>query len=717
MASSSSSEFGFPGPGRSQPSLWEPPDLPRTLAAQGDGGAVNGDILPTFDVPGMKAEPPPLPIAEPLSEAEPSGEAVPPPLPPDLPLFPEAEPLAEASAPVVPIQCGVCGAARPMNSDYCPDCGWLFPATVAPPPRSEATSLVGQRFSDRYEVLSLLEERDGWTRYRARDHATEDEPMEVTMLVGPAVPKPEKLERDAEGIGLGDSSGTHKAVTSQSTIVLKDVRSESAWPNVEWEEQILHRAGHPSLPRLIDKQVIRGSAYIVEELPRGMPFWDAWDAPETTMAQRYTWLTEIAEAMYSMHRAGAIFEGVRPDMIVITAEGHAAFHDLRDLLPLPLMPGTPIKATPYTAPEMVIEPERATARAALYGFGGMLYALHLGRELSEVDFDAHGQPRPFIDRFPDAHPIVARIIMKTFERDVSRRFPTEDAVAEDVTGFVELIRALRQAATLLSHCRVEVAGWTSHGITRTGNEDAFAIFQGASGRQDDLLDQALLILCDGMGGCESGEVASAIALDTVSQKLLREPPFTAMVAGASKLPSPTAVEAVLGQLNAALKEANQAILTAARAKGSRHRGMGCTCEVVFIDGQRVYVGHVGDSRTYIHARGELRQLTRDQTFVNRMVELGQLSEEEALNHPRRNELQQALGGMPQVMPQTVYAHLAPGDAILICSDGLTNHVEPATISEMLRQINSAERCARRLVNLANHWGGHDNCTVVVAYLR
>jgi serine/threonine protein phosphatase PrpC/predicted Ser/Thr protein kinase len=590
----------------------------------------------------------------------------------------------------------------------------MFPAAVVTPASS---SLLGQCLVDRYNVLEVLEERDGWKRYRAQDQASEHGPVDVILLVGPAVPVPEKPARDEEGIGLGDSSGTYKAATSQSTVVLKDARSESAWPNVEWEEQILHRAAHPSLPRVIDKQNIRGTAYIVEELPKGMPLWDAWDAPESTMVQRYSWLTEIAEAMYSLHRAGAIFEGIRPDMIVITPEGRAAIHDLRDLLPLPLIPGAPIKATPYTAPEMVIEPERATARAALYGFGGMLYALHLGRELSEVDMDAHGQPRPFIERFPDAHPLVARIIMKTFERDVARRFPTEDALAEDVTGFVELIKTLRHTGTALSHTRIEVAGWTSHGITRTGNEDAFAVFQGTSGRQDDLLDQALIILCDGMGGCESGEVASAMAIDTVSQKLLKEPPFATLINGAAKLPSQPSVESILGQLGAALKEANQTIYNASRIKGSKHRGMGCTCEVVFIDGHRLYVAHIGDSRTYLLARGELRQLTRDQTFVNRMVELGQLTEEEAVNHPRRNELQQALGGLPQVTPQTLYAHLTPGDAVMICSDGLTNHVEHDTLAELLRKSVSAERCARRLVNLANHWGGHDNCTVVVAYLR
>jgi protein phosphatase len=145
--------------------------------------------------------------------------------------------------------------------------------------------------------------------------------------------------------------------------------------------------------------------------------------------------------------------------------------------------------------------------------------------------------------------------------------------------------------------------------------------------------------------------------------------------------------------------------------------MGCTAEAVYLDGRNVVVGHVGDSRTYHLSEGRLIQLTRDQTLVNRLVELGTLSPEEAETHPRRNELQQAIGGQPDVEPGTYAGVLKPGDWVVVCSDGLSNHVNAADLKEMLQsEATSAEMAARRLVNLANIEGATDNATVVVVRL-
>jgi protein phosphatase len=142
--------------------------------------------------------------------------------------------------------------------------------------------------------------------------------------------------------------------------------------------------------------------------------------------------------------------------------------------------------------------------------------------------------------------------------------------------------------------------------------------------------------------------------------------------------------------------------------------MGCTAEVVYLDGRNVVVGHVGDSRTYHLSEGRLVQLTRDQTLVNRLVELGTLTPEEAEKHPRRNELQQAIGGQPDVEPGLYHGRLKPGDWVVVCSDGVTNHVSAQMLKEMLlSEAQSAEMAARRLVNLTNIEGATDNATVVV----
>jgi protein phosphatase len=352
----------------------------------------------------------------------------------------------------------------------------------------------------------------------------------------------------------------------------------------------------------------------------------------------------------------------------------------------------------------------------------------VGRELDENDFDLPGHPKPFVPRYPDVHPALGRLMSKTFRREVEGRFPSDEAVREDPSGFVELIRTLHVLRRTLDNVRLEIAAWTTTGMLRTGNEDAFALLHAAESRQDDMGESALILLADGMGGYEAGEVAAALAVQVLRQSLLAQKPFAAL-AGASHFPSdalasanrpqghapaPIDVEECKSMLREALREANRRVFTAARAPGARRRGMGCTAEAVYLDGRQVIVGHVGDSRTYHLHDGRLIQLTRDQTLVNRLVELGTLTEEEAEGHPQRNELQQAIGGQPDVEPALYSSPLSPGDWIIVCSDGLSNHVSAGDLKDMLlKEAQSAEMAARRLVNLANIEGATDNATVVV----
>ncbi|HMO35947.1 MAG TPA: SpoIIE family protein phosphatase, partial [Gemmatales bacterium] len=171
------------------------------------------------------------------------------------------------------------------------------------------------------------------------------------------------------------------------------------------------------------------------------------------------------------------------------------------------------------------------------------------------------------------------------------------------------------------------------------------------------------------------------------------------------------------ELHQAIKRANTAIHTTAEQGDGTLIGMGCTCEAAFIHQGRLYLAHVGDSRTYLYRDGSIRQLTVDQTLVTRLMAMGVINEEEALNHPRRHELDQALGSSHPVEVQLLSEPLQVGDALILCSDGLTTHVNDRSISEVLRNTHHAEAAARRLVNLANALGGSDNVTVAVVRIR
>lgn len=606
-------------------------------------------------------------------------------------------------APTAPsAACPQCQAVRVPGQAFCPECGYVFPEE-GPAGASVPEPSPPQRLRDRYDVGLRLSERDGVGRYHALD--TQTGRSVVVIRARPAAPAEPILEPPSS-----DEVSYAEALTTG-----EETRSFTApaWPSLAWERRVLELAQHPSLPCFVDQFSEDGWDYLVEELPDGQPLWDAWDDPEATNELRYFWLKQVAEALQHLHRGGAMPESIRPELVHVNAAGQARLTSLADLLPLPLTPSVPIRGSLYTAPELVLGDAKADARANLYSFGAMLYALLIGRELTETDFERDGVPKPFLTVFPDSHPLLGRLMSKTFCREVGQRFPTYEAQRDDVTGFRELVRALDVCRRGLDQVRLEVAAWTTTGMIRSGNEDAFALLHATSARQDTVEDAALVLLADGMGGSEAGEVAAALAVRTLREQLLQHDAFAAL-AGREQDESLAWERSVCEErITAALVEANRAVFAAA-AEDSARTGMGCTAEVVYIRGRDLLVGHVGDSRTYLYQDGRLVQVTRDQTLVNRMVELGSLTPEEAESHPQRSELLQAIGGRADVEPALYHYLVKPGGWILVCSDGLVNHLTPDDLVQVFQhEAASAESAARRLVNCANLRGGVDNTTVVV----
>jgi len=635
-------------------------------------------------------------------------------------------PEATLCQPVPPAaqRCPYCQALRTGTEVYCAECGWIFPTTE--PSEVVLAQSAEARVKGRYQLGQQLGIRGDVSRYRGTDTGlTGTEAVPVVILQSP-------VQVGAEPVAATDARADATAAPLEACVPLSEAKTllltseavgmSSPWPGLGWELAILDQLHSPALPQPLDHFVENGVEYIVEEVPTGQLLWDAWDDPETTAEQRFRWLGQIAQALHQLHQCGAILEGFRPEIVAISPEGQARLTDLTDLLPLPLPQDPPIRASYYTAPELVLASGSADARSDLYSFGALLYALHVGRELTDLDFEMHGVPKSFIQRFPDAHPLFARLVSKTFCRDVNARFPTEDAAKEDPTGFTELIRTLDICSRALDHVRLEIAAWTTTGMVRTSNEDAFALLHAVEARENSLGDSALLLLADGMGGYEAGEVAADLAIRTIRKFLLQQPAFAGL-AGESALDGEDAeqpsgaliqfsVEIYKQLLATALREANKAVSDESKSNPGR-RGMGCTAEAVYVDGRHVVVGHVGDSRTYHLHQGRMIQLTMDQTWVNRMVALGLLSAEEAEEHPRRSELHQAIGGHPEIEPALYHSPLKPGDWVVVCSDGLSNHISAELLKEILQSSMSAESAARRLINMVNFAGATDNATVVV----
>ncbi len=649
-------------------------------------------------------------------------------------VIPDIEPVAALAAP----PCSFCQAARVADINYCGDCGYIFPDASSAVTQADLPGLI----AGRYRLLDRIVERGGVERYRAEDIGNPEAPIPVIIV--------RQLAGGDSQAALAEAGSVFEfdllERSEQATSSLPDPVGSEQWPGIAWEQGVLLRAAHLSLPRLIDSFNEEDVAYLVEEVPSGASLWDEWDRVGITNRERFTWMIQLAQAIDRLHFAGAMLEGLRPEMIVVSRNGIAILADLSELLPTPLPGDVPLRGGFSTAPELLLNQEHADERADLYAFGALIYALMLGRELSDLDFTLTGMPRPYLERVPDANPFLSRLLAKTFVRDMAQRFPADDGPDSDRTGFRELIACLEACKSNLDRVKIDVAAWSTTGMVRPANEDGVAVFYWAESRLDDSDGAALILLADGMGGMESGEVAAALALQTLKECLLTGPPFatglpskplsttptaealvpdwTPVVENASgtSLPLPgrfrekespeRSVDGHAERVANALREANRRVFETAYANpGSR--GMGCTAEVILVDGNLALVGHVGDSRVYRMKKGKLTQVTKDHTVIARLIELGQLTEEEAELHPRRSELQQAIGGRPEVYPDVYAIILEPGDWILACSDGLSNQLGLDVMQGVLRETKNAERAARRLINMALFDGAQDNVTVAV----
>jgi protein phosphatase len=224
------------------------------------------------------------------------------------------------------------------------------------------------------------------------------------------------------------------------------------------------------------------------------------------------------------------------------------------------------------------------------------------------------------------------------------------------------------------------AALTDIGHVRTHNEDAV------------LAQPPLFVVADGLGGHEAGEIASSIAIETVRDHAPRRPDAKALAR--------------------AVKAANREVLRSAR-EGLGKPGMGTTLTAAIVEGTRVAIAHVGDSRAYLLHEGTLKRVSEDHSMVADMIRRGQLTEAESRYHPNRSVITRALGTDVNMVADTYEFDASPGDRLMLCSDGLTGMLEDGLLAEVLSEVHAPDVAAKTLVDAANSAGGHDNISVII----
>jgi len=350
-------------------------------------------------------------------------------------------------------------------------------------------------------------------------------------------------------------------------------------------------------------------------------------------------------------------------------------------------------------------------RADVFSIGCLLYTCLTGERIECETWREEASPI----RFYPPHvisPELERVLRGALGFKPAARWPV-----------VEQFKA--ELLKLNSRLEIRSSSLTDVGIVREANEDSIMALEFMQDSQIAPGRHYLYVVSDGMGGAEAGETASAIAVETIQGYVEQGVSKLSVSPHAQNAGNPetsVAVSTAAGQALGTLEQILQAALEEANRKIVEHqvdhperRGMGATAVGALIAPPEAAVAWVGDSRAYLWEGGRLRQLTKDHSLVQRLVEVGQITAEEARNHEHKNVITRSLGARTNgpAGAEVLNLRLKRGDRLMLCSDGLTAHVEDSAIAEILARQEDPVAAGRELVVAANAGGGTDNISVIV----
>jgi serine/threonine protein phosphatase PrpC len=562
--------------------------------------------------------------------------------------------------------CPQCGSAvQEADATFCQTCGLRLQTALLqptlPPAPSEPGTVIAQRF-----VLSSLQ----WTAptYNAYD-------------------------------------ATSKSATSTRYLVIEQrPSSESAVsPGGSLEEaaSAFERFG---LLKPVEQVIDRDNLYVVLEPVQGQPLAHFDQTDEKRARQIGLQLCSLAE---QFHRHGWVYNGFEPYGIVIDQDWKARLIGFdRARQAGTQVADAPIYPSPsFTAPELLDSDATYDVRSDVYSIGTVLRYLLAGE--GAVTGDG-----------PVFYPVAT--VLPGFERLLA------NALAEDPAERFQSVADLRGALTELNLPVVLQSGhFTDVGLTRELNEDSVLALNLTQYYESVQTQIGLYIVSDGMGGEAAGEVASRVTVRAVAEwltdklisaslKSTREERIAAPThTGGLQLAVANGHEmATTEMLRQAVMAANREVM-AYSAANPHARGLGATVTVAMVVGEVLTIAHVGDSRCYVLSRDRLEQVTEDHSLVQKMVNTGNLSQAEARSHPYRNVIYRSIGAEEQIEIDIVRRKLAGGDALLLCSDGLSGMLGDDQIRDILLVNPDPNAAAKELVVAANAAGGEDNTSVIV----
>ncbi len=445
---------------------------------------------------------------------------------------------------------------------------------------------------------------------------------------------------------------------------------------------------HPAFQRATEGFAEHGRVYLVyadEEL-KGLHRGGA----KMTETEAIAAAVQICQAISFAHRRALRLNDICPESVCVAPDGRLKLTGLDYVSNDNELQGEPIFNDGYTAPE-IYRGKKVDKRADIFSAGAILYTWLTGARIPSESWREEAGPVQF---YPP-HVVTPRLenaIRRAIAFSPADRWPTIDAFKAELIA-------------LGGTFRLRAAAMTDVGRVREHNEDAVLAVDYTRESLVDPAQSHLYVVADGMGGAEAGEIAAAIAVQTIRSYIeSRLESARGEVTNGAEL------------LTAALEEANSRIIEYV-ASHPESRGMGSTGVCALVAPPDAAVAWVGDSRGYLMEGATLRQVTKDHSLVQRLIEIGQITAEEAHTHEHKNVITRSLGARQSgpAGAEAVSLKLKRGDKLMLCSDGLTAHVDDRQIHDILGRNPDPFDAARELIVAANAGGGTDNITVIVVY--
>ena len=555
------------------------------------------------------------------------------------------------------VVCTECGQANPVEETYCSACGVSLEENDETLSNSLLAPLtVGTILADTYRITSVVSIGQE-NRYQAIDQAEDERLFLISERLRDRSPDLPGSERDGL-FGLNEH--------------LVDI-------------------GHPALllpERCVE---IEDRVYLVSPIISGIRLNSR--IGRTTEREAVGWGVQLCQAISVLQRYGLLCVELPPDSLVLDKDGRLHLSQLEALRLKDATHDNYLLTDGYAAPE-AYKPGALGETADVFAIGACLYVILVGKRLPVEGWAVQPEPPVF---YPEKvlTPDLERILSKALALEPTERYADPQALKT-------ALLTLNRSASIRSAWRTDV------GQVRDHNEDAVLVKEVGQGTiaGDDF--NGLYIVSDGMGGAEAGEIASQIAIQTVAEQV--EAAWAESVR-AESVGDDAAWET---RLREAVEVANNKIVQYGKDY-PESAGLGATIVAVLVRAERLTLAWVGDSRVYLFERGELCQLSHDHSLVSRLVEIGQLTPEEALTHEHRNVLIRSLGSKKNVTVDTLSRSLKRGARLLLCSDGLTAHVDDSALADILSRHRTPYDAALELTVAANTGGGSDNTSVVVVF--